>query len=99
MGQGASNKGAVEAKFSLEPEDVSDDIMKLWPFDGFGLIYTVTLDANSLSTICEVRNSGSESFEFNILLHSYLHVKVSKLMTVLLNSRIFRMLQCLGWKT
>jgi glucose-6-phosphate 1-epimerase len=45
-----------------------------WPYK-FGLVYSVTLSPDSLTTVLNVRNEGEEKFEFQALLHSYFRVK------------------------
>lgn len=46
-----------------------------WPYK-FNLIYSVTLNRESLTTNIIATNDDSESFECHVLLHTYLRVKV-----------------------
>lgn len=55
---------------------LSKEAQDAWPY-GFGLTYSVTLSKEGLETTMNVRNQGEESFEFHVLLHTYLHVQVS----------------------
>lgn len=76
---GASSKGgddSVTLDFGLSSSQLSDGARKAWPYD-FGLVYSVTLGAGRLQTILKVSNQGKESFEFQMLLHSYFRVDVS----------------------
>ena len=52
------------------------DAQKAWPQD-FGLTYSVTLSAGELGTSLQVQNNGTESWEFQALLHTYFAVDVS----------------------
>lgn len=54
---------------------LSGDAKKAWPHD-FGLVYSVTLSRESLETSLHVQNKGDQSFEFQVLFHSYLRIKV-----------------------
>lgn len=40
-------------------------------------MYTVTLGKDGLQTMLNVRNEGKESFEFQMLLHTYFKIDVS----------------------
>lgn len=42
----------------------------------FGLTYSVTLSSEDLETSLVVRNTGSRTYEFQVLFHSYLKVEV-----------------------
>ncbi|KAL2018393.1 hypothetical protein VTK56DRAFT_871 [Thermocarpiscus australiensis] len=46
----------------------------LWPF-AFNLIYSVTLDRESLTTSIVVTNDDTKPFECQVLMHTYLRVK------------------------
>ncbi|CEG45303.1 aldose 1 [Plasmopara halstedii] len=59
-----------EARFTMKASDVT---RKMWPVE-FELEYTVQLYANQLKTALLVRNTHTEQFEFNSLLHNYLWV-------------------------
>jgi glucose-6-phosphate 1-epimerase len=67
----------VKLDFGLYSSALADNFKKAWPRD-FGLIYSVTLSPEGLRTIVQVRNEGTESFEFQLLLHTYLRVKVRR---------------------
>jgi glucose-6-phosphate 1-epimerase len=49
---------------------------RLWPYE-FNLIYSITLDRESLSTGLVITNKGDKPFECQMLLHTYLRVGVS----------------------
>jgi glucose-6-phosphate 1-epimerase len=52
---------------------IPDQQRAIWNHE-FKLVYTITLQANTLKTSLEVLNSGSSSFTFNALLHTYFKV-------------------------
>ena len=62
--------GDITTAFHLSEDD---DTLKVWPHQ-FELVLTIVLKATSLSQQLTVKNTGSESFDFNTLLHTYLHV-------------------------
>ena len=66
---------SVKLDFGLYSSNLSDEARKAWPLD-FGLVYSVTLAKDSLQTMMNVRNEGEKSFEFQMLLHTYLKVNV-----------------------
>jgi len=66
---------SVKLDFGLGSSSLSPEARKAWPYE-FGLVYSVTLGREGLQTILNVRNEGKESFEFQMLLHTYLRVKV-----------------------
>lgn len=70
--EGSSN---VKLDFGLSSETLDDASKKLWPYK-FGLLYSVTLDRESLTTTMVVTNDGDEPFEFQTLLHTYFKIKV-----------------------
>jgi galactose mutarotase-like enzyme len=73
-----SQKGGddcVKLDFGLYSGTLDADAKKAWPYD-FGLVYSVTLGPKGLQTVMNVRNEGSEGFEFQVLLHTYLAVEV-----------------------
>lgn len=74
MRQGSADDG-VKLDFGLYSSALTDNFRKAWPYD-FGLVYSVTLSKEGLQTVVNVRNEGSEGFEFQVLLHTYLRVKV-----------------------
>jgi glucose-6-phosphate 1-epimerase len=60
----------------LISSSLPDKFKKAWPYD-FGLTYNVTLSPEGLHTMLTVQNSGP-SFDFQVLMHTYLHVDVSR---------------------
>lgn len=84
LGKSSSESGAisksgkgddcVKLDFGLFASGLSDEFKKLWPHD-FGLIYSVTLGVDSLQTMLNVRNEGKESFEFQMLFHTYFAIE------------------------
>ncbi|KAI9848923.1 MAG: hypothetical protein M1838_000333 [Thelocarpon superellum] len=76
-GSDSSGDNSVTLDFGLSPANLSNEAKKAWPHN-FALIYSVTLGTNGLETSLCVRNEGGESFEFQLLLHTYLRVQVSK---------------------
>lgn len=67
---------SVKLDFGLSSAQLSSDAKKAWGYD-FSLVYSVTLGKDGLQTMLNVRNEGKESFEFQMLLHSYFRVDVS----------------------
>lgn len=74
--EGGSDDG-VKLDFGLGPENLSDEARKAWSGD-FGLIYSVTLAKDSLKTSILIRNEGEGAWDFQVLMHTYLRVTVSK---------------------
>lgn len=75
---GALSKGgddSITLDFGLGHAQLSDEAKKGWPYE-FGLVYSVTLKRDGLQTMLNVRNEGKESFDFQMLLHSYWRVDV-----------------------
>lgn len=66
----------MKLDFGLSHAQLSADAKKAWPYE-FGLVYSVTLGKDGLRTMLNVNNQGKESFEFQMLLHSYFKVDVS----------------------
>lgn len=66
---------SVKLDFGLSTATVGDEARKLWPYT-FAIIYSVTLTADSLGTSIVITNDGDEPFEAQVLLHTYLRVKV-----------------------
>lgn len=62
----------VKLDFGLS---ASDATRALWPYE-FNLIYSVTLERNGLNTSIVINNRDTKAFEFEVLLHTYLKVKV-----------------------
>lgn len=69
---------SVRLDFGLDSSNISPEARKAFPH-AFGLIYSVTLAPDSLETTMLVRNEGQESFEFQLLMHTYLRVEVSSI--------------------
>ncbi|KAJ5108027.1 hypothetical protein N7456_004702 [Penicillium angulare] len=64
---------AVKLDFGLSHTMLSEEFRKAWPYE-FGLVYSVTLTKTSLQTQLQVRNEGTQNFEFQVLMHTYLSV-------------------------
>lgn len=62
--------------FGLSPSNLDAASKKAWPHN-FGLIYSVTLSTEGLETSMVVRNEGGEAWDFQVLMHTYLRVKVT----------------------
>ena len=54
---------------------LSEEFRKAWPYE-FDLVYSVTLNKEGLGTSLQVQNTGSQNFEFQVLMHTYLSVDV-----------------------
>ncbi|RUP48249.1 galactose mutarotase-like domain-containing protein, partial [Jimgerdemannia flammicorona] len=63
----------ISVQFGLGEAQLTDALRSAWP-NSFRLTYTVTLTADTLKTVLSVKNEGSNAFEFNTLLHTYLSV-------------------------
>ena len=46
----------------------------MWNDNQFQLLYTITLESNSITTSLNVENTGSKPFNFQALLHTYFHL-------------------------
>lgn len=66
---------SVKLDFGLSSSNLSEELRGAWPYD-FGCIYSVTLGRDGLETSLLVRNEGVKAFEFQMLTHTYLRVKV-----------------------
>jgi glucose-6-phosphate 1-epimerase len=75
LGKTDTESKGVQLDFGLYSDTLTKEFQELWPFK-FSLLYSVTLTEGALETSIVVRNEGEKPFEFNVLLHSYLHVKV-----------------------
>ncbi|KAH8650646.1 putative glucose-6-phosphate 1-epimerase [Tricladium varicosporioides] len=64
---------SVKLDFGLSSSNLSDASKKAWPYQ-FGLIYSVTLGKDGLTTSMVVRNEGEAAWEFQVLMHSYLKI-------------------------
>lgn len=60
-------------QFGLGPEQLPAEFAKAWPYD-FTLIYTVQLLEKSLKISLDVKNPGTQAFDFNVLFHTYFSV-------------------------
>jgi len=63
----------VKLDFGLSSETLDEENKKKWPYQ-FGLLYSVTLDRDSLNTTLVITNDGDVPFEFQTLLHTYFKV-------------------------
>lgn len=61
---------AVRLDFGLTPANISPEMRKAWPYK-FALQYSVTLGRDGLQTALEVRNPGTEKWDFQMLTHTY----------------------------
>ena len=73
--EAATATSSVKLDFGLSSESLDDDTRAKWPYK-FGLLYSVTLDKESLGTTLVVTNVGDVPFECQALLHSYFRVNV-----------------------
>ncbi|KAL4913232.1 class II aldolase/adducin N-terminal [Aspergillus aurantiobrunneus] len=64
----------VKLDFGLSSGLLSSEFRSKWPYE-FGLVYSVTLSPEGLGTSLQVTNQGTESFEFQVLLHTYFGVE------------------------
>ncbi|KAI1613635.1 aldose 1-epimerase [Exophiala viscosa] len=71
---GRKSDDSVKLDFGLSNSMLDDGTRKKWPYE-FGLVYSVTLSKGKLECQMHVQNKGSESFEFHVLLHTYLAIK------------------------
>jgi glucose-6-phosphate 1-epimerase len=71
-----SSSSSVKLDFGLSSDRLSDATKALWPYK-FTLLYSVILDEKSLTTTLVVANDGDESFDFQMLLHTYFNIKAS----------------------
>ena len=62
--------------FTLNDNDLSPDVKKLWDHE-FSMDYTVQVQETQLKTTLKVRNPGTQTWECNTLLHTYLRVPVN----------------------
>ncbi|KAI1323401.1 galactose mutarotase-like domain-containing protein [Xylariaceae sp. FL0255] len=64
----------VKLDFGLSSATLGPRDKVLWPHD-FTAIYTVTLSPNGLGTGIAITNDGEESFDCQVLMHTYLRIK------------------------
>ncbi|KAL4796750.1 class II aldolase/adducin N-terminal [Aspergillus venezuelensis] len=75
----ATSDDTVKLDFGLSSGLLSEDFKSKWLYE-FGLVYSVTLSPEGLGTSLQVRNQGEQSFEFQVLLHTYFAVEdISKI--------------------
>ncbi|KAI8894801.1 putative glucose-6-phosphate 1-epimerase-like protein [Globomyces pollinis-pini] len=74
LGIDTENSTELSVSFALKPNDIPDAQREIWNYD-FKLIYTVTLNANTLKTKMTVINPGPVPFPFTNLLHTYIRVQ------------------------
>ena len=67
---------SVKLDFGLSSANLDDKTKAQWPY-AFGLIYSVTLDREALTTSLIVTNEGDKPFDCQVLMHTYFKVKVS----------------------
>lgn len=72
---GRKADGSVKLDFGLSSSMLDPGVQKKWAYD-FGLVYSVTLGKDKLECQMHVQNKGSEAFDFQVLFHTYLAVKV-----------------------
>ncbi|KAG6042188.1 hypothetical protein E4U41_003934 [Claviceps citrina] len=72
---------SVKLDFGLSSDSVPDSTRALWPYK-FGLLYSVTLDRESLNTTLVITNDGDEPFDCQMLLHTYFNVKDISTVTI-----------------
>lgn len=74
---GQVTESPVAVQFGLGTEDVDPNLFELWGKGrhDFTLILTISLGIDSLKTEIEVENTGSSTFEFNWLFHTYCKVE------------------------
>ncbi|KAE8445980.1 hypothetical protein EG329_012619 [Mollisiaceae sp. DMI_Dod_QoI] len=74
LSSSSAGDDSVKLDFGLSPSNLSEESKKAWPYE-FGLIYSVTLSKDGLTTSLVVRNEGEQAWEFQTLMHSYFRVK------------------------
>ncbi|EFY86338.1 Aldose 1-epimerase family protein [Metarhizium acridum CQMa 102] len=72
--EGSSSSSSVKLDFGLSSDTLAESTKALWPYK-FGLLYSVTLDRESLTTTLVITNDGEESFDCQMLLHTYFNIK------------------------
>lgn len=66
---------SVKLDFGLSSAGLDGATKAKWPY-AFNLIYSVTLSRESLTTSLVVSNDDDKPFDAQVLLHTYLRVKV-----------------------
>lgn len=76
--ESTSKKGDdnIKLDFGLGPSMLDNDTRSKWGYD-FGLVYSVTLGRGRLGCQMHIQNKGSDAFEFQCLMHTYLAINVS----------------------
>ncbi|KAJ5090789.1 hypothetical protein N7532_009473 [Penicillium argentinense] len=64
---------AVKLDFGLSHTMLTEEFRKAWPYE-FGLVYSVTLTKDTLETSLQVRNEGTQNFDFQVLMHTYFDI-------------------------
>ncbi|EXJ79368.1 hypothetical protein A1O3_08870 [Capronia epimyces CBS 606.96] len=72
--QGRKADNSVKLDFGLSSSMLDEAVRRKWPYE-FGLVYSVTLEKNSLECQLHVQNKGDQPFDFQALFHTYLAVK------------------------
>lgn len=72
--EGASST-SVKLDFGLSSESIDARFRAAWPYK-FSLLYSVTLDRESLNTTIVITNDGDMPFDFQTLMHTYFCIKV-----------------------
>lgn len=65
----------MKLDFGLSHTMLTEEFRKAWPLE-FGLVYSVTLTKDTLETSLQVRNEGTQNFEFQVLMHTYFNIDV-----------------------
>jgi len=73
LGNQSESDSSIQVDFGLGPENIPADVRAVWGYD-FGLIYSVTLSTNTLETKIVIQNKGTETFDFQVLFHTYFRV-------------------------
>lgn len=71
----SGSESSVKLDFGLSSSNLDDETQAKWGYK-FGAIYSVALDRGTLSTALVITNEGSEAFDCQVLLHTYLRVGV-----------------------
>ncbi len=66
---------SVKLDFGLSSSGLDPATRAAWPY-AFNLIYSITLNRDNLSTSLIVTNEDTRPFDCQVLMHTYLRVKV-----------------------
>ena len=66
---------SVKLDFGLSSAGLDESVRALWPF-AFSLIYSVSLNRDSLTTSLVITSDDDKPFDCQVLMHTYLRVKV-----------------------